>query len=55
VEAVNKLEETTYYQESYRVENYLDEFQTLISDANYTDSYTIVVKFKRGLQTAIQN
>ena len=26
IKAVNKLEETTYYQESYIVEDYLDEF-----------------------------
>jgi len=44
-EAVNKLEGTIYYQESYSVKDYLDEFQTLISKASYTDLYTIVVKF----------
>ena len=47
-EAVNKLEETTYYQGSHEVKDYLDEFQTLIS-------CTIVVKFRRDLWTAIQS
>ena len=55
VEVVNKLEEIIYYQGSHGIEDYLDEFQTLISNANYTDSCTIVVKFRRDLQTTIQN
>ena len=53
VRSVNKLEETIYYQESCKIEDYLDEFQTLISDANYTDSHTIVFKFRRGFWTTI--
>jgi len=36
-EAMKKLEETSYYQESHAVEDYLDEFQTLISKTSYTD------------------
>jgi len=32
-EAVNKLEETIYYQGSHGIENYLDEFQILIFNA----------------------
>jgi len=55
VEVVNKLEEIIYYQGSHGIEDYLDEFQTLISNTNYTDSCTIVVKFRRDLQTTIQN
>ena len=54
-EAVNKLEETIYYQGSHGIEDYLDEFQILIFNANYTDPCTIVVKFRRDLQTIIQN
>jgi len=36
-------------------EDYLDKFQSLISEASYIDPYTIVVKFYCGLQTVIQN
>ena len=42
------------YNKLYR-EDYLDKFQSLISEASYIDPYTIVVKFHYGLQTAIQN
>ena len=35
MEATNKLEETTYYQGVCTVENYLDEFWTLILKASY--------------------
>jgi len=31
------------------VENYLDSFQTLVSDTGYSDLKTLVVKFQRGL------
>ena len=55
MEVVYKLEETIYYQGSYRIEDYLNEFQTLIFDDNYNNPYTIVVKFRRGLQIAIEN
>ena len=37
------------------IKNYLDEFQTLIFNTNYTDSHTIIVNFKRDFQTTIQN
>jgi len=52
-EVVNKLEETTYYQESHAVKEYLDEFQTLILEASYTNLYMIVVKFHYFLRIAI--
>ena len=45
-EAVNKLEETTYYQGSCLVESCLKEFQNLISKTGYTNLHIIVVKFK---------
>ena len=35
--------------------NYLDNFQALVSDAGYTDPWTLVVKFQRGLRLGIQN
>ena len=37
------------------VDDYLDNFQTLVSDAGYTDPRTLVVKFRRGLKLGIQN
>jgi len=37
------------------VNNYLDSFLTLVSDAGYTDPRTLVVKFHRGLKTNIQS
>ena len=37
------------------VDNYLDNFQALVSDIGYTDPWTLVVKFRRGLQLGIQN
>jgi len=37
------------------VEEYLDKFQTLISEASYTDFQTIVVKFHYRLRITIQN
>ena len=40
-EVVKKLEKTTYYQEIYVVKEYLDEFQTLILEASYTNLYML--------------
>ena len=37
------------------VDDYLDSFQALVSDAGYTDLWTVVVKFRRGLRLGIQN
>jgi len=37
------------------VDDYLDNFQTLVSNAGYTDPQTLVVKFRRGLKLGIQN
>jgi len=33
----------------------LDTFLTLVSDTGYTDPWTLVVKFRRGLKTSIQS
>lgn len=52
--AVNVLESTNYYQHARTVDDYLDEFQTLIMDSGYTDAKVIVVKFRRGLLPSIQ-
>jgi len=53
--AINRLESTAYFQKSHSVDEYLNEFQDLITEANYSDPKTIVVKFRRGLDTQIQN
>jgi len=37
------------------VDDYLDSFLTLVSDAGYTDPRTLVVKFRRGLRMNIQS
>jgi len=54
-DAVNALEGSVYYQENQTVDNYLDSFLSLVSDAGYTDPRTLVVKFCRGLRTNIQS
>jgi len=37
------------------VDDYLDSFLILVSDAGYTDSWTLVVKFRRGLKLNVQS
>jgi len=54
-DAINTLEGTSYHQGGRTVDDYLDSFQTLVSDAGYTDPRTLVVKFRRGLKLGIQN
>jgi len=54
-DAINTLEGTSYHQGGQMVDDYLDNFQTLVSDAGYTDPQTLVVKFRRGLKLGIQN
>jgi len=49
------LESTAYFQKSRSVDEYLDEFQDLITEAGYSNPKTIVVKLCRGLDTQIQN
>jgi len=53
--AVNALEGSVYYQGNQTVDDYLDGFLTLVSDAGYTDPRTLVVKFHRGLRANIQS
>jgi len=54
-DAINALEGTSYHQGNWMVDNYLDSFQALVSDADYTDPQTLVVKFRQGLRLGIQN
>ena len=49
------MESTAYYQKNRSLDDYLDEFQDLITESGYTDPKTIVVKFQRGLSAQIQN
>ena len=53
--AINRLESTAYFQKSRSVDEYLNKFQDLITEAGYSNPETIVVKFRRGLDTQIQN
>jgi len=53
-DAINTLEGSLYYQGNRMVDDYLDCFLTLVSDAGYTDPWTLVVKFCRDLKTNIQ-
>jgi len=42
---INTLENSTYFQGRYPVDDYLNAFKDLIKDSGYTDPKTIVVKF----------
>jgi len=44
-DAINALEGTSYHQEGQTVDNYLNNFQALVSDTGYIDPRTLVVKF----------
>ena len=37
------------------MDDYLDSFQALVSNAGYMDPWTLVVKFRQGLRLGIQN
>jgi len=54
-DTINALDGTSYHQGGQMVDDYLDNFQALVSDAGYTDPWTLVVKFWRGLRLGIQN
>jgi len=55
VDTVNTLKGSSYYQENWTVDDYLNSFLTLVSDAGYTDPWTLVVKFCQGLKLNIQS
>jgi len=54
-DAINTLEGSSYYQGNRTVDDYLDSFLILASDAGYTDPRTLVVKFRRGLKLNVQS
>jgi hypothetical protein len=53
--AINRLESTAYHQKARPLDDYINEFQDLITESGYMDPKTIVVKFRRGLNIQIQN
>ena len=55
VDTVITLEWTFYHQGVQTVDNYLNSFQVLVSNIEYTNSWTLVVKFCHGLRISIQN
>jgi len=54
-DAINTLEGSSYYQGNRTVDDYLDSFLILASDARYMDPQTLVVKFHRGLKLNVQS
>jgi len=54
-DAINTLEGSSYYQGNRTVDDYLDSFLILASDARYTDPWTLVVKFCRRLKLNVQS
>jgi len=54
-DAINTLEGSSYYQGNRTVDDYLDSFLILASDAGYMDPRTLVVKFRRGLKLNVQS
>jgi len=50
VDAINTLEGSSYYQGNRTVDDYLDSFLILASDARYMDPQTLVVKFRPDLR-----
>ena len=54
-DAINTLEGSLYYQGNRTVDDYLDSFLILASDARYTDPWTLVVKFHCRLKLNVQS
>ena len=54
-DAINALEGASYHQGDRTVDDYLDNFQALVSDAGYMNPQILVMKFQRGLRLGIQN
>jgi len=54
-DTINTLEGSSYYQGNRTVDNYLDSFLILASDAGYTDPWILVVKFRHRLKLNVQS
>jgi hypothetical protein len=50
-----RLESDRYFQGRKTVEEYIDEFETLVDLSGYTEALVIVLKFRRGLAPNIQD
>jgi hypothetical protein len=50
-----RLEGMRYFQGRKNVEEYVDEFEELVDLSEYNDDLAIVMKFRRGLDSEIQN
>jgi hypothetical protein len=53
--ALMRLESDRYYQGKWNVEAYIDGFKDLVDLSGYTDPITIVLKFRRGLNSTTQD
>jgi Zinc knuckle/Retrotransposon gag protein len=53
--ALMRLESDRYFQSKRSVDAYVDEFEDLIDLSGYSDPLAIVIKFRRGLDPAIQD
>jgi hypothetical protein len=53
--AIMCLESEHYFQRKCSVQEYVDEFQQLVDFSGYREALAIVVKFRRGLDPAIQD
>jgi hypothetical protein len=53
--SIMRLESAKYFQGKRTVDEYIDEFMELVDLSGYVDAIAIVVKFRRGLNTAIQD
>ena len=52
---MNKLKGTAYYQGCRPIDDYIDHFEELITEAGYTEGRVIVMKFRRGLDNTLQD
>ena len=53
--ALTRLKGTSWYQGKDLVEDYIDRFSELVDIAEYSDDKTIVIKFRKGLDSDVQN
>jgi hypothetical protein len=53
--ALARLETSAYHQNKRAIDDYIDEFRDLIDLAGYTEGLAIVIKFRKGLQSDIQD
>jgi hypothetical protein len=49
------LKSNRYFQGKWNIETYINEFKDLIDLSGYTDPITIVLKFRRGLNSTTQD